>query len=181
MLRDSRLHRDLSYCLGLVLCLAAADALEALHPFFNRQVWALFDNAVHALVGGAVVLPAVFTRSWPLRTVAWATVASSLIDLDHFVAARSLSILDAVSIGARPLSHSFLVAAALADGAGALARDRRVAAAVAAGLLCHLLRDASGSGAPLLWPMDGIQHVPTWVYLPVTGLVAFLFFRRREA
>jgi membrane-bound metal-dependent hydrolase YbcI (DUF457 family) len=112
---------------------------------------ALYDPLVHAALAAAVVAPAVPRAGrGPLLT---GIAAGTLIDLDHPVAARSLSPAAMLSLDARPRSHSVLLALGTGAVCGAVGGPVHGWAALA-GLGSHLLRDAAGGGAPtpLLWP-----------------------------
>jgi hypothetical protein len=68
---------------------------------------AIVDNSVHGLVG----LISGFIVTYPkLNIVELALTAffSSIIDIDHFIAARSLNIKEAVSLNQRPFLHNSL-------------------------------------------------------------------------
>jgi LexA-binding, inner membrane-associated putative hydrolase len=120
----------------------------------RRLVRAGSDPLVHALLAAAVVAP---LGRGPMLT---AVAAGTLIDIDHPIAARSMRPAAMISLPARPRSHNLL--ATLGAGAiGAIAGGPVHGWAAFAGLASHLLRDASGGGAPtpLLWPWSPQQQV----------------------
>jgi len=169
--RWSRLDGFVAYLGLLVLLMVGADHLCELKPVLPLPFWSVFDNAVHTAVGVAVVLPAVLWGRWPWRFLVVAALSASLLDLDHFVAAGSLSITDAVSIGERPATHSLLFSAAAGLGVGLLARCRVWGLVVFGALLSHLLRDSDGYGTRMFWPAESF-HLQYWAYIALTLAVA---------
>jgi hypothetical protein len=93
----------------------------------------------------------------PLRT---AVAAGTLIDVDHVIAARSARPERMISLRTRPRSHALLAAAAAAAVGGAAGGGVHGWAAFA-GLLSHLLYDASDDAAPtpLLWPLAPARQI----------------------
>src|SRR4051812_22235994 len=68
------------------------------------------DPVQHALIASAVTAPVVpYAGRRVLRT---AVVVSTVIDVDHIVAARSPRVRHTTSLAERPLTHSLVVAAA---------------------------------------------------------------------
>jgi hypothetical protein len=120
----------------------------------RRLVRAGSDPLVHALLAAAVVAP---LGRGPMLT---AVAAGTLIDVDHPIAARSIRPAAMISLPARPLSHN-LLATIGAGAVGALGGGPVHGWAAFAGLASHLLRDASGDGAPtpLLWPWSPPRRI----------------------
>ena len=134
----------------------------------RRYLVAAADPFAHAALAAAVTAP---LGRGAMRT---AVVAGLLIDIDHVVAARSLHPREMLSLAARPRSHALLTAAG-AGAAATLAGGPVHGWAAFAGLVSHLLRDATGDGAPtpLLWPWSAPRQIERrWAVLGVAGLVA---------
>ena len=169
-------HADglLAYLGLLALLIVGADALAAMKPVLPLPCWAVYDNLVHAAIGAALVLPAVLWGRWSWRFLVLAALSASLLDLDHFVAAGSLSLTDALSIGERPPTHSLLFIAAAGLAVGVLARSRIWGLVVLGALLSHLLRDSDGHGTRMFWPASAF-HLPNWAYITLTLVVAGAF------
>jgi hypothetical protein len=132
-----------------------------------RYLVAATDPLVHALLAAAVAAP---LGTGAVKT---AVAAGTLIDVDHAVAARSLRMGPMLSLPARPRSHTLALALVL-GGVGAAAGGPRHGWAAFAGLGSHLLRDASGEGAPtpLLWPVAAPPRVSVRVAIAGCALLA---------
>lgn len=143
-----------------------------------RIVVRLSDSLVHGLVAVAATAPLLATLPGRSRWAAAVLVAglATGLDVDHLLAARSLSLSRLFYLPRRPATHSLtfsLAASALAGQLGWLAGHIRrskgdngslpeshspagwasAAAWLAfAALASHVLRDAP-SGAPILWPL----------------------------
>jgi hypothetical protein len=99
-------------------------------------------------------------------------LGASLVDLDHVVAAQSLSFHRLETMPARPDSHALLAATGFAVIAWAITRRRLLAWSIFAVTVAHLLSDAVGGGTPLLYPFSEAGAIP-WLVLP--GGIALLF------
>lgn len=185
-----------------MLALAAfVICLENVVPGLTRSSEALFgakhlvraacDNAAHAAVAAAtwiavrVVAPNV-PREPTLSTfltpeAAIAAIAGSAIDLDHFIAAGSLSLRAATGLRRRPFAHStafVLVAPSLALAAGA---TWTLAVLLATAVASHQARDALRRGFWLAstWSTPPISR-PTYVAATVSlALLAAASLRNR--
>jgi membrane-bound metal-dependent hydrolase YbcI (DUF457 family) len=103
---------------------------------------------------------------------ALAVLGASLVDIDHVVAAQSLSFHRLETMPLRPDSHALLVATAFAAIAWVITRRRLMAWSIFAVTVAHLLSDAVGGGTPLLYPFSRADAIP-WLVLP--GGIALLF------
>lgn len=107
----------LEHLLLLVICITG-DKLGAIvqKPPLLRAV---IDNITHALIGGLVTEIIVrdykdqLDRSDQITLIAVGFVASSWIDLDHFIEARSFHLDDATSLTHRPFFHNSMIFVAL--------------------------------------------------------------------
>jgi membrane-bound metal-dependent hydrolase YbcI (DUF457 family) len=161
------------------LAISLGDALvSAWRPgWFPRHIWAVLDAPVHATLALLVVSP-LYTRpasqARMLTRLAGAALAPVLIDLDHFVAAGSLSLQAAISLpGGRPFTHSLVFALALGLLAFLISRDTVDGWLVFGALASHVLRDASTGGIPyLLWPFEFERLAIPACYAVQMGLFA---------
>jgi inner membrane protein len=133
-------------------CLAAI--LGADHVIRTRSprwlVSGLLDEPAHLATGALVLLNVCApSRAWTAGFLA----GCLLPDVDHVplaLRAEHPSLDDP-----RPKSHGVIALVALAPMAG---KDRDAAVGTAIGCLAHFARDlATGPGAPLLWPLSGVQ------------------------
>jgi hypothetical protein len=116
------------------------------------------DPLQHALIAAAVTAPLVPRAG---RGVLGTAVAvSTVIDVDHIVAARSPRVRDTTSLAERPQSHSVLAAAVTGATMTVVAGPWHGWAAFA-GLVSHLLHDAGDRAAPtpLLWPFAPARQI----------------------
>lgn len=166
---------------GGVMLVGDALVFEWKPAFIPRSAWALLDSPVHAALALLVVAPLVFqmaTRrgqhSSPTRLLARAGLTGLLavfIDLDHFVAAGSFSVAQAITLaGGRPDTHSLLLALGCGLLALTLTRSPVDGWLVFAALASHILRDAASGGTPLLWPLPFDRLSPAAYYTAELGL-----------
>jgi hypothetical protein len=153
----------LAYAAVVTCLLWSIDTLVDRQPGPDRALWAILDNTIHALVAFLLLLPLFLLRIRSLAVPLLGAVLASLIDLDHFVAAGSFSLRDALSLPCRPWTHSLVFVLPAAALAGLLARRFWIFAVAAAALTSHILRDATTSPAPLLYPLPDVT-LPWWAY-----------------
>lgn len=165
--------RLLLYSLALAPTLWLFDYLIETQPLLPRWQWAVADVLFHMLVALLLLLPARFVGKWPISTAIAAAVVAGLIDFDHFIAAGALSVQAAISLPARPWSHSLLFAALLALLLYLASRKSWVVLVVLVALVSHVLRDAAGSPTPLFFPLAPVR-IP-WVAYVALCLVAVPF------
>lgn len=135
---------------------------EPHHPALSAA-WAIVAHGVLSLL---VVLPIVWRSD---RRLLWATLAFTAgfaLDLDHPIAAGSLSPRAIEHLGVRPGSHSLVFAVAVGLAALAVTRRRLVAWSVFAVLTAHLLFDAAGGSERWLFPLSHPRSIP-WLACPV--------------
>ena len=116
------------------------------------------DPLQHALIAAAVTAPLVPRAG---RGVLGTAVAvSTVIDVDHIVAARSPRVRHTTALAERPQSHSVLAAAVTGATVTVVAGPWHGWAAFA-GLVSHLLHDAGDRAAPtpLLWPFAPARQI----------------------
>jgi inner membrane protein len=122
---------------------------------------AVLDEPAHLLTAGLLAL-AVGVRSG--RVLAWVLAGAVLIDLDHVPLYLGAEV---TADGGRPVSHSVTTVLVLLAAAGVWRAQRTRLAALALGVVLHVVRDlATGPGVPLLWPLlPGSVQMPYAVYL----------------
>jgi hypothetical protein len=158
----------LLWALGAALWAARGGALWA-----GAAPWA--DAAACAGAGGSLLgcLAALAAPRAPatLGAVCWAAALGAALDADHFLAARSLRLRDALSLPARPPGHALAFVAAAVAAAAAAARAGRAPvwapALLAAAWLPHLARDAVRRG---LWIAGPVATPP----VPYAAFIAAL-------
>jgi len=136
------------------------------HPFLSA-VWAV-------LIHGAIALVAVGPVLWRSRyRLGWSAVAfvgGSLLDLDHFIAAGTLSLYRIETLpGGRPATHSLLFVAALALVVVLLTRRPLWGWTVFAVNVAHLLFDGAGGSERIYYPLSQPDYVP-WLACPLGTL-----------
>ena len=133
------------------------DGLLLTNPLnIPRVYWVLLDPIVHALLALIVTSPLLSHKEIAAQPIRWlliAGLAAILIDLDHFVAAHSFSINDALHLPARPAIHSLLFALVCALGVYAFTKNALIGWLLFLALLSHILRDAVWGGVPFFWPL----------------------------
>lgn len=155
----------LFYSIVLTCLFRSIDRLFFLYqPEMDRTLWAIMDNTIHASVAFLLLLPLFLLRGRSLAVPLLGALLASLIDLDHFVAADSISIQAALSLPFRPWTHSLTFVLPAAAVAGLLFRRFWLFVVVAVALTSHILRDASGTPAPLLYPLPDVS-ISWWVYI----------------
>jgi hypothetical protein len=144
----------------LLALLFVADILIERRPFFGRPFWALVDSAVHGLVALLVTAPIIHSASSP-QLLGIAFLAGTLVDVDHFLVARSRSFWTATHLEKRPPTHSLTFALLVSGGGHLFSRSLATDWVVFSALASHVLCDASAGTAPVLWPL-GKRKVPRW-------------------
>jgi inner membrane protein len=139
-------------------------------------VTGLLDEPAHLLTAG-LALGTVTVRH--RRVWRWLLLGAVALDVDH-VPLYLWGVGGAVE-GGRPVTHSLATALVLVAIAATVPRVRTAAAALSAGVVLHLLRDAAtGPGVPLLWPVrpDSVL-LPYRIYLFVLATLAVLTTARQ--
>jgi hypothetical protein len=143
--------------------------LSVPHHALLSAGWALI---AHGVLGVLVVSP-ILRRSG--RAGRWGAVAflgASAIDLDHVLAAGSLSFHSMESLSRRPDTHGLPVALVLGVATWGVTRVRLAGWCVFAVVASHLVLDAAGGGTPLLFPFGRAEGIP-WLLCPVTIMLMF--------
>lgn len=139
------------------------------HPFLSA-VWAV---AIHGVIGVFVIAPIIWRSRHRTAYAALAFAGGSVLDLDHFIAAGSISLHTIETLpGGRPDSHSIVFVLALALLVLAITRSVLGAWSVFAVNLAHLLFDGAGGSEHILYPWTHVDGVP-WLLSPA-GCVVLL-------
>lgn len=126
----------------------------------ERLVRALFDNSIHGIIGCTSWLVVVYPNL--NKDLAVSAFISSIIDIDHFISARSFRVQDAVSLSQRPFLHNSLLMIAINFGLWFV--DKKVSVLFFISWFSHHIRDANRRG---IWfgpiystpPLnDGLYH-----------------------
>jgi len=151
----------------IIFCIIG-DCIVRSALFNNHIVVGIVDNLIHGIIGFLIVLPySLINRPIKLRFPLLAMTVAMLLDLDHFAAAHSFSISDAISIEAYPGTHSLTMAVIFPSIIYVWKHNFRVTWIVFLALLSHVIRDAGLWGVPLFFPFSGTIKVPYGLYLLV--------------
>uniref|UniRef100_A0A8C4NBR5 Transmembrane protein 267 n=1 Tax=Eptatretus burgeri TaxID=7764 RepID=A0A8C4NBR5_EPTBU len=159
-----------SSCLACI-CLAG-DTLCSVGP---RRSWhrALADSATHGLVAG-ITWFALAGRQRPGH-VMFATALGMLLDVDHFLAARSLRIQDALNLSSRPPFHSILAVLVGVSLSEIALRSLELLPSwgflpvmLLTSGLSHQIRDANRRGL-WFWPFGTTPPLTYWLYVGLTA------------
>lgn len=134
---------------------------------------ALGDGAAHIATALAVAAPALPFVGDRRRFLVIAAVSAVAIDLDHVLAARSVSLIPCMTMPHRPPSHSLLTLGALTYLAERAWPGTQTELAIALGLGSHLLRDLATGGAPLFLPRRIVELARPPAAFMIVGLGAF--------
>jgi hypothetical protein len=138
------------------------------HPFLS----ALWEVFAHGVLAAFVVGPLAWNSPQRWRLLGLAFVGGIVLDLDHAVAAKSLSPEAMESLSGRPATHSLVFATALALLGFTLTRRWVVAWGIFAILASHLLFDAAGDGVRWLFPLSRPDAIP-WLACPAGIILLF--------
>lgn len=130
----------------------------------------MLDLACHLGTACTVTLPVLPNARYRREFGACALGSAIALDLDHVVAARSLSVSRWMTMPSRPPTHSLFSLVVMAWTAERLAPGKRLWLAVMLGVGSHLLRDLATGGAPLWHP----RRVITWPVPTVVVVLALL-------
>lgn len=161
----------LVYAPVMLLIFAGFDYVIESETLLPRQVRAIADGFVHGSVALLLLLPLRLFCRWPTSVVLFGAIVAMAIDVDHFIAAGSLRVMDAISLPGRPLTHSLPFALLMAGLAYGVSRRHWPAAVVFVALCSHVLRDATSGGTPLL--LYAQVSIPWWSYAVACLLMLF--------
>ncbi|XP_058463730.1 transmembrane protein 267 [Malaya genurostris] len=172
----------LKHIVLLIVCIAGDKLSVAIQK--PHILKAVIDNVTHAWIGLMVTEIVVrnfqdqIGRNEKYALIATGCVISSLIDLDHFIEAKSLSLHDATNLTERPFLHNssiFLIL--LISMIGAIASKVQYSMSLwltvnFIAFFTHQLRDAIRRGFWFRAPYLNYSTAPViyWVYLALTQL-----------
>ncbi|XP_072019751.1 transmembrane protein 267-like [Amphiura filiformis] len=147
---------------------------------------AMADSLTHGIVGlltWAIVMYRLSTskKRYALEVMVCGMAASAL-DVDHFIAAKSLHLKDALSLTSRPLLHSttlILIIAMLLYLSLYLTPVKNnirytVPLLFLAAWLSHHVRDATRRGL-WVWPYGSTSPIPYRIYIGIVAVLPFLW------
>lgn len=119
----------------------------------------LGDVPFNIVEGLLTVVPFVLACKTPKRfLLILAMCLPVMIDIDHFVVARSFSLIDAISHPYRPVTHSFVIVLIFSVILSIVARSKVVGIVSFSSLCSHLLRDAASGNNFLYYPISLTTH-----------------------
>lgn len=133
-------------------------------------IWLGLELVANAGTPVLMLIPLLRVTQRPVAVATVASLAGLGIDIDHIISAGSISIEQMIAIPGRPWTHSILFCSIIAALPLLTRRSGWWSLALAAGFSTHLLRDASGGGTPLFWPLKEPDGVP-WLSYPLGCLV----------
>lgn len=163
--------------IALALGTTAHVVEGGVRPSQSPWVRALNDSLRHAIVGVSTWAAVQALSKWasphPVRDLFLAAVMSSAVDLDHFIAAGSLSLAKATHLQKRPFGHSVLVLG-LPWLLHSVAPRPSIILGVA--IAAHLSRDGLHKG---LWLASDLTtpRLPRMVYLLILVAISFIAAR----
>jgi len=175
-------------CVGIpivtvLLTFIADSSLD--HIRGSKFLFVILDNATHALIGAfiwicacvinneedltllLVLAPSNFIQI-PRYNIFWEGLLSaligSLLDVDHFIAARSFSLFKATHLSHRPFGHAVITSVLLSLVAALSTGRARMGLLAGSACGSHLLRDGVRRGL-WLWPLPSTPPLPYSLYL----------------
>ncbi len=117
---------------------------------------ALIDALHHITFGTFVNLPIVIKK--PAYIIA-VIIFSMLLDTDHVIQARSLSVKKMLNLGGRPAFHSLLIVVLITLLTYIPAKSITFSAVAFLSMLSHLIWDLATGGVNLLFPLKKIYRL----------------------
>lgn len=168
-------HDAISYS---VIVRVALD--EIAHLLLPPLVWLLstlsVDLNITASNGSVIDLNKDIIRSYvhvvKYRNELFASMlVGVIIDIDHFVEARSLSLFAATHLDHRPIGHSLLCCAVVVLAVRLVLKDSIIPLVVLSGYMTHLLRDATRRGLWVGQELLGCGRTVVTSPLPVSAVL----------
>lgn len=161
----------------LGICVFGDRLLE--EPDFTRIGWmrAIIDNSTHGAVGllSWMVVLGGGCNSHGAQQIFLCGILASLVDIDHFIAAKSIHLKDVLSLPSRPPFHNTTLLFVIFIVLLLLQRNGHILTLLPGSLgsvawiflvawLSHHLRDANRRGL-WFWPIGSTPPLPRSVYL----------------
>ena len=167
----------LRFIIALVVLLAILlgfDYLQHRKSSKLREIFALLDALIHGVIAVIIVLPILgISGINKILIVMIAFFVAGLLDMDHFVVAKSVRISDAVKLNLRPYTHSITFALILGLLVWGISQQVLLGIVAFIAVTSHVMRDASDGTTPFLWPLPvhtdsmRIRKIPYWLYLMI--------------
>lgn len=157
--------------------------------FLPRSIVALGDIPFNILASILAIIPLslIFLKTSLNFYVVWAGMLTFVIDLDHFVVARSFSLMDALSLPQRPITHSFIIILFFSTFLSIITRSKGIGIISFFALCAHLLRDAPTCENFLYYPISSDTCNLSYslclaliVLLPAVTLIAGYLFMKSD-
>jgi len=155
-------------------CILGDEAQKTESMVYGHWRKALADNLTHAVVSGLswllVLDIAGFTSRYGMLELLLSIVLGSVIDLDHFITARSVKIMDAVSLPSRPFLHCTTLMILLfqllllTSVYFQSTLVYRLSWILLISSISHHTRDAQRRGY-WLYPFGSTRSIPYWLYI----------------
>ena len=159
--------------LQYILFLCIGDFFLSFKVFPSWELHAMFDSFIHGVSG--VLLIAWYSvlqksRWW----LVYGYFISAGLDVDHFIMARSIRIIDALRIPHRPISHSILFSIIFGFFIYFVFRKKSIGCISGLIICAHVLRDSAGSTlTPWLWPFYS-PPIPFILYYIIQCIILVL-------
>ncbi len=135
-------------------------------------LYAIFDEYMHILYYTIIVFPLINNYVFYFSGL----IACGLIDIDHFIMARSLKIENAVSLNHRPFTHSFLFSLILSFVVFLVFRNWSVSVGILSGLLLHIFRDMLDSKTLIFYPARYFSNIKFSYFLIISVLFIIIIY-----
>ncbi|KAL3280018.1 hypothetical protein HHI36_017526 [Cryptolaemus montrouzieri] len=173
------------YAVGLIVAVSLLGDYLVSRNHEKHALKAIFDNSTHFLIGGISWLIVCINTSFLqnhiecLFQILLCAVIASIIDVDHFISARSLSLKDATILKERPFLHCStvpVVICACLFYLGSYWRIviwKKISLIVFIAFSSHHIRDATRRG---LWfaPIGSTAPIPYPVYIVLNCVIPFV-------
>lgn len=138
----------------LIVIFLAAEYLTMKHGQYKHPLMRIAaDEIMHVLFFASTAFPLIGNRYF-----IWGIIASVLIDVDHFISARSFLPEKTLNLVIRPISHSLIFALGVLLILFSLGLPY-AGIFIFMGLLSHLLRDLISGSTPLFYPLVKRMHI----------------------
>ncbi|XP_070545963.1 transmembrane protein 267-like [Ptychodera flava] len=166
--------RFLGFALLGCFCCAGDTAMQLPWISRNMALRAIADNGIHAVIGLWCwsLVSGLQTIDDVLQTILCG-VLSSAVDLDHFIAAKSFSLKDALSLKSRPPFHATTLIPVIACFLKLsiylhpMPRLQNLPWIFSVAWFSHHIRDGTRRGL-WMWPFGSTPPIPYWLYPMVT-------------
>jgi hypothetical protein len=102
-----------------------------------------------------------------------ASTIGSLLDLDHFIAAKSFYFYGATHLTTRPFGHNVFFCLIIVLITKCFTNNKRYTALAFSSLISHLLRDSVRRGL-LLWPFGSTASIPIYYVIIIYVIIAIV-------